>query len=254
MAVVWEKKLGGRHYEVRAAGRTRRLYTDGVFHSQYNPASPLTGHVWDLLMLPAFFRPPGAIRRVVVLGVGGGTVIAQLRHFVRPAEIVGVDLNPVHLYVARRFFGLTPNIARLEQSDAVQWVRAYRGPAFDMVVDDLFGEQDGQPVRAVEANAGWFGALLRLLTPRGLLVANFASPERLRRSAYFSNRRVASRFSAAFQLTTPADENSVGAFLRQTSDSRALRNHLTLVPGLTPGLKSRGPRYRIRRLRALVPG
>lgn len=249
MAVVWDKKFGGRHYEVRTAGRTRRLYTDGVFHSQYNPASPLTGHVWDLLMLPAFFHPPGAIRRVLVLGVGGGAVIAQLRHFVRPEEIVGVELNPVHLYVARRFFGLTRHIARLEQSDAVQWVRAYRGPAFDMIIDDLFGEQHGQPVRAVEASAGWFDALLRLLTPAGLLAANFASPDRLRRSAYFSNRRVACRFRTAFQLTTPADENAVGVFLRQTSDSRALRNHLTLVPGLRPGQKTRGPRYRIRRVR-----
>jgi len=56
---------------VRSAGYSLRLYTDGVFHTQYNPGNPLTGHIWDLLMLPAFFYEPDTIKRVLVLGVGG---------------------------------------------------------------------------------------------------------------------------------------------------------------------------------------
>lgn len=55
MAIVWSRQLSGVHYEVRSAGNSLRLYTDGVFHSQYNPCRLITGHVWDLLMLPAFF-------------------------------------------------------------------------------------------------------------------------------------------------------------------------------------------------------
>ena len=106
MAILWQKQQAGVLYEVRIAGNSRRLYTDGVFHSQYNPNTPVTGSVWDLLMLPAFFYPPNTIKRILVLGVGGGTIIQLLKRFVNPETITGVELNPVHLYVAKRFFKL----------------------------------------------------------------------------------------------------------------------------------------------------
>lgn len=67
MAIIWSRCLGGVHYEVRSAGNSLRLYTDGVFHSQYNPYRLITGHVWDLLMLPALFYPANKIKRVLVM-------------------------------------------------------------------------------------------------------------------------------------------------------------------------------------------
>ncbi|HHH44614.1 MAG TPA: class I SAM-dependent methyltransferase, partial [Gammaproteobacteria bacterium] len=93
MSLVWQKQADGVDYQVRRAGRTLRLYTNGVFHSQYNPARPVTGSVWDLLLVPAFFYPPAELQRILVLGVGGGAVIQNLRRFVQPQQIVGVELN-----------------------------------------------------------------------------------------------------------------------------------------------------------------
>ena len=246
MALIWEKQADGTRYQVRTAGRTRRLYTNGVFHSQYNNVRPLTGHVWDLLLLPAFFYPAGAIRRVLVLGVGGGAVIRLLRRFVAVDSIVGVELSPLHVFVARRFFGVDSRVARLEEADARDWVERYDGPRFDMIVDDLFGEEGGEPVRVINMNAGWFRILLRQLAPQGLLVANFASPAHMRECAYFSNRQVASRFECAFQLTTPLDENAVGAFLRRASNTRMLRANLRGIADLNPDRKSTRLRYRVR--------
>ena len=60
MAVLFEKVANGRVYQVRSAGNSRRLYTDGVFHSQYNPNHIITGSVWDLLFLPSQFYVKGA--------------------------------------------------------------------------------------------------------------------------------------------------------------------------------------------------
>ncbi len=246
MAVIWEKQVDGVHYQVRSAGSTRRLYTNGVFHSQYNPANPVTGHVWDLLMVPAFFYAAGSVRRVLVLGVGGGAVIRLLRRFVVPDAIVGVELNPLHLFVARRFFGVGQQTARLVQADAMKWIRDYRGPPFDMIVDDLFGELNGEPVRAVEMNVRWFQSLLQHLSPQGMIVANFTSTQALRDCAYYSSRRLAGRFAGAFQLKTPADENAVGVFLRRPSSPRTLRSNLRATPGLNPDLKTSRLSYRAR--------
>ena len=87
MSILWQKTAGQDRYEVRSAGRSLRLYRNGVLHTQYNPSRPIGGNLWDLLLDPAFFRSPEAIRRVLVLGVGGGAVIRLLNRFVRPDEI-----------------------------------------------------------------------------------------------------------------------------------------------------------------------
>src|SRR5690606_3379912 len=105
MAIVWEKRVNKRLYQVRQAGESLRLYTDGTFHSQYNPRWPLNGSIWDLLILPALFCPE-KVQRVLVLGVGGGAVIRQLEQLVKPTTIVGIELDPVHIRVAREHFGL----------------------------------------------------------------------------------------------------------------------------------------------------
>lgn len=68
MSLIWSKNVSGVQYEVRSAGSSKRLYTNGVFHSQYNPVQKITGHVWDLLMIPAFFYPQNTIKKVLVLG------------------------------------------------------------------------------------------------------------------------------------------------------------------------------------------
>ncbi len=247
MAVLYQRRVGDTLYEVRAAGGTRRLYTNGVFHSQYHPARAVSGSVWDLLWLPAFFQPPQELRRVLVLGVGGGAVIRHLQRYVQPAALVGVELSPVHLSLARRFFGVRGPGLRLECADAVDWVRRYRGPAFDLIVDDLFGDHQGEAQRAVYAGAEWVGRLEACLSPRGLIVSNFASSLELDTSAYRIDARCRRHFAAAFRLSTPQNHNAVGVFLRQSASARQLRRRLTAIPPLDPR-RRHGLTYRIRTL------
>ena len=249
MAVVWQKKSDGRLYEVRSAGRALRLYTDGVCHSQYNPANPLTGHIWDLLMLPAFFHEPGAIKRVLVLGVGGGASIQLIRQFVSPETIVGVELNPVHIYVAERFFKLKHDSIQLVYADAIQWIKGYKSEKFDLIIDDLFAEENGVPVPAIEPNASWFNCLLKHVTKDGLIVKNFLDKNTARSSAGLANSRVRQKFNAIFQLTTPYNDNVAVAYLKRPSTSQALRSRLVSTPGLNPNLKTGRLRYNVRRLK-----
>lgn len=248
MAILWQKQVNGTRYEVRSAGATRRLYTDGVFHSQYNPNKPLSGGIWDLLMLPVFFAKPENIKRVLVLGVGGGTVIHQLKRYVQPEEIVGIDLNPVHLQVARTFFGINKSIAELHQADAVKWLQQYDGPPFDLIIEDLFGEQDGEPLRAVEPSAKWFNLMSRNLTRNGILVMNFIGASGLRRSAYFTHETVRRKFKSVFQFTLPLYENVIGAFLKQAGDGRCLQRRICDTPGLNSQSALKQLNFRLRKI------
>ncbi len=248
MALIWSRQDGNTRYEVRSAGNTRRLYTNGVFHSQYNPTQPVTGSVWDLLLIPAFFLPPESVKRVLVLGVGGGAVIRQLNHFLQPEQIIGVELNPVHLAVARDYFEVEAENVELHQADARWWLKQYRGAPFDMIIDDIFSDADGDPQRAVAVDGPWMRGLLRHLSPSGVLVCNFGSTQELKECACFTQPAIGKCFARVFQLTTPLYENAIGAFLRHPSESAVLRQRLRGLPGLNPDHKSSKLNYRIRRL------
>jgi spermidine synthase len=225
-----------------------RLYTNGVFHSQYNPGRPVTGSVWDLLFLPAFFYPPDSIRRVLVLGVGGGAVIQQLRRFIQPDTIVGVELNATHLYLAKRFFGVSGNDVELIRGDAVDWVKEYRGTAFDIVIDDLFGHVDGETQRSVFPDRNWVSSLVRCLSSDGMIVCNFASRLELMASAYLSDSALRENFSSAFYLGTAQNYNAVGVFLKRPATTRQLRDRLKRIPRLDPRRPSSRLNYSIRTL------
>ncbi|WP_455206499.1 spermidine synthase [Kaarinaea lacus] len=240
--------MNGTNYEVRMAGRTRRLYTNGVFHSQFNPDHPVSGSIWDLLMLPAFFYPRGKIQRILVLGVGGGAVLQQFQYFLQPSQIIGIELNSYHLFIARRFFDVKQGNVDLVHADAVQWVKKYGGEKFDLIVDDLFGEQDGEPVRAVAANSAWIRQLNRLLSKDGGLVINFVSNRQLKQSAYFMDEKLRKQFGSAFQFTAPHYENSIGVFFKPDFNQRQLKQNLIAIPQLNPQLKTCRLRYSLRRV------
>jgi len=243
IAILWKKQTGDTLYEVRTAGRSRRLYSNGIFHSQYHPQRKHSGGVWDLLVLPALLRPPRRIRRVLILGVGGGSAIHLLRHFVEPEHITGVELNKTHLQVARQFFGIKKDMAELHQADAVQWLNDYRGPAFDMIIDDLFGN-DTNTERAVPADSPWCQTLLKNLNRNGILVMNFIGAKAVRESACVTDPAIAQHFKANFQLDLPAYENVIGVFCGAPASSKTLRQRIRDIPEL----ERAGLAFRIRSL------
>lgn len=248
MAVIWQKRTKDKHYEVRQAGKSVRLYTDGVFHSQYNPNRCISRGVWDLLFLPAMFLPPGSIKRVLILGVGGGTVIHLLRRYIYPHHITGIDLDAVHLHVARRFFGITKGMANLLRDNAITWLGHYRGPKFDLIIDDLFFEHEGVGHRAIALDDGWFKLLERNLSDRGVLVINTFASSDLKQSAYCRNAKIFSLFNSAYVLSLDKFDNAVGAFLREKATVGELRRKLSQTTGLNAASGLDRLQFKTRRL------
>ncbi len=232
MAILWQKQIQDTRYEVRTAGCSRRLYTNGVFHSQYHPDRAHSSGVWDLLVIPAFFRPPGRIRRVLLLGVGGGSAIHLLQRFVEPIEIIGIELSKTHLQIARKFFGIKKHMATLHHADAVKWLQEYNGPPFDFIIDDLFGNNEDVK-RAVPVDEAWCKTLLSHLTKNGTLVMNFISHKELKKSACVAEPAIARHFRSVFKLTLPAYENVIGVFLGAPSSSKTLHENLKTSPEIS---------------------
>ncbi|MEO0509347.1 MAG: oxidoreductase [Verrucomicrobiota bacterium] len=179
MAVLWSNVVDGNHYEVRSAGATLRLYRNGVNHSQWNPIRPLAGSIWDLIVLPALQRPQGSLHDALILGFGAGTVGRQLRDIVGIERIVGLEMDPMHLSIADGFFDCSEG-CELIAGDAVEWVyeEGIEG-TYDLVIDDLYAEEDGIPVRSAPLDTDWCRKLAALLRPGGLLVFNLIEPDKV---------------------------------------------------------------------------
>ncbi|MFV2057237.1 MAG: spermidine synthase, partial [Thiohalomonadales bacterium] len=227
MAVIWRKKVEDKLYELRTAGNSRRLYTDGVFHSQYNPKQLFTGSIWDLLTLPGLFLLDQGPLRILMLGVGGGTSILQLNTILKPSHIVGIEWDKTHISIAKRFFGLNQHNIELIYDDAERWLRNYSGSPFDLIIDDLFCEHNNEPVRAVPANTQWFTQLLIQLSPKGLIVQNHISARSFRHCAYFQDPSIHCQFKSAFRIHASNIDNIVGVFCKQALKKSDLLTRLT---------------------------
>jgi len=165
--------------------------------------------VWDCLTLPGFFLPASKPARVLILGVGGGAAIRQLQQFFAPQEIVGIELDPVHIEVAREWFGIGDTGVELIESDATTWLRNYDGPPFDMVIEDLWGDIGGEAGRAIEVDDDWAKELLRVTRREGLIVVNYESRAQVRDSS-LAERTPRIRHRYIFETTNYG--NAVGVY------------------------------------------
>ena len=189
MAIIWQKQSAQNLYQVRSAGRTTRLYKNNVLHSEFNPDRILTRGVWDLFLGGSLFRPHQSLHRILVLGVGGGSALSQLNYCYRLDKIIGIELDPIHVYIGKKFFDLDqPNI-ELKNQAASDFLNRYRGKKFDIIIDDLFDGKQGNPERSQNTNAIWINQLKKQLNPQGVLMFNFDDSLALKQSTIIAQIR-----------------------------------------------------------------
>jgi spermidine synthase len=112
------------------------LRVDGTLASVHRRGRPTTGPVWDALAAPLLALPPARRRRVLVLGLAGGSVARVARALSPHAIIVGVDYDAEVLAVAHREMGLGELGIELVVADAVAYLERERR-TFDLVVEDI---------------------------------------------------------------------------------------------------------------------
>lgn len=130
-------KRGRNRVEVKLGARGRSLRIDGTFASWYRPGTPITGSVWDALAAPFLLLPERPRRRVLILGLGGGSAARVIRAIAPSAQITGVELDPEVVDAARRFFDLDHLGVELVADDARHYLAATRR-RFDLILEDVF--------------------------------------------------------------------------------------------------------------------
>ena len=201
----------GSILSVRSAGKSRRLYRNGIFHTQWHPDRVFEESVWTLLAVSSLFAT-AAPRRCLLLGVAGGAVLHSWHRLWPDAALTGIELCPYHVAVGRQWFGLDAPHIDLQQGDAQQWLTEYDGPAFDVIVEDCFDTTNPSVDRALPLDAAWCTTLARHLAPSGVLAINAGGLGDLRSSALMTHAALRRRFRSRSALSVRDELNRIGVF------------------------------------------
>jgi len=116
---------------------TKTLVVDETFASFYRPGEVATHCVWDAIAAPILWLAPKRRRRILILGLGGGSVARLARAMAPDAEIVGVELDREVVRLARAHLALDELDIRVEIADALGWLEKAKG-SYDAILEDVF--------------------------------------------------------------------------------------------------------------------
>ncbi|MCW2235580.1 fused MFS/spermidine synthase [Azospirillum canadense] len=132
-----------------------------------------TGLYYDLFTAtPALTNGRTGGTRVLVLGLAGGAVPRSILTVWPGADVLGVELDPAVVEVARERFGLDPRV-RVAVEDARRHVETST-EQHDLIIVDLYSTA---VIPFFTATREFFAAVERRLAPGGVVVMNVVSPQ-----------------------------------------------------------------------------
>ncbi|HEY3177277.1 MAG TPA: fused MFS/spermidine synthase [Casimicrobiaceae bacterium] len=130
------------------------------------------------MMMAALYLNP-APQRILILGVGGGTLPSALQRLFPSASIDAVEIDPAVVRVARRFFAFEPGRdTRVYEEDGRVFVKRMQrqGVMYNLIVLDAF---DHEYIPEHMLTREFLLEVKSLLADRGVLAANTFSVSKL---------------------------------------------------------------------------
>ena len=183
-----------------------------------------------------------------MLGFGGGAVARKLLELVKPGKIVGIDIDEVHLDIAKRFFGCDVS-CELILKDAIKWVQteaAKESPSvFDLIIDDLHVEESEKvPTRIAPLDLEWCKQLSKLTSPDGLLVFNVGNPFKLLDlSEAFNDTNFRSEFPYTKVFRIESCVNFMATFSKQPFSEASFKDKMKEICQSYPRCRGVEKRY-----------
>jgi spermidine synthase len=192
----------------------------GATHATWHPTRLMTGHAWDAITA-AILLHPGEQKHLLMLGLGGGTVLRQLRHFLPDISITAIEIDPEMIRLARRYMELDQLNVTVIEADAFDFLE-HNPDRYDILVDDLYRCGDRDVERPAAVDELMLIGHTRHLVQGGSVVMNFVVG---------SGHRLQHRIAR-------------GAFLKHFPSVRAVRpphSHNEVLIGGTSAQSLKGP-------------
>ena len=161
-----------------------------------------------------------------MLGVGGGASLNQLRFLLPNVELTGVDIDAMHLGIAKDYFGVSHPRKRLVCQDALAFVDQNQA-RFNVVIDDLYFDAPGDPVHPAINESGWTERTLSLLLADDLLIKNHLDAPSARRWLNMHRPLIKRTFTNGLNFSASGYSNVVTALF--SNDSSKKNPSLSLI-------------------------
>ncbi|MBP7948038.1 MAG: fused MFS/spermidine synthase [Verrucomicrobiales bacterium] len=180
--------------EVWGSAQEVEFRVAGAIHAWWHRERFLTGLAWDAICAAVLLRAAGPPRSLLMLGLGGGTALRQLRFLVPDLRVTAVELDPGMISLAAKFMHLDDLDIEIVEGDAYDWLLKNRKP-FDAIVDDVYGSGVHDVHRPTVYTPQLADALRRSLASGGVFVANLVTGP--------GHRTMQSAFRRFFRSTFP---------------------------------------------------
>ena len=130
------------------------------------------------MMLGALYLQP-APDKILIIGLGGGTLPSTLSRILPKAKIDTVEIDPAVVRVARKYFNfhMTPTVTVSEEDGRVFVKRAIKkGVKYDLIMLDAF---DHEYIPEHLLTKEFLSEVKKVMMPGGVLAANTWSSSRL---------------------------------------------------------------------------
>lgn len=156
------------------------------------------------MMMAALLLTP-APEKILIVGLGGGTLPTALRELLPSAAIDVVEIDPAVLAVAKDYFAFSSEQLPVHISDARVFVkrRLQSGVRYDLVMLDAYS---GDYIPEHLMTAEFLAETRNLLTPGGTVAANTFSTSKLYDHESETYRRV---FGLFFNFKTAGSNNRI---------------------------------------------
>ena len=201
-----------RHNQLLLCYRHQQSRVEEV-QSRLDPLSPLdllSPYTQAMLLALVWCAQPW---RILLIGLGGGRLQMVLHHVFESAQLDTVELDPLIVDIAARFFGFFPDERqRALIADGRSYVRARAaGTTYDLIILDAYRAEGVAPHLLT---SDFYAECRACLAPHGLVVSNLHSST----PVYDAARKT---FAASFIHTTACSVSS-GNVVVMGSDTVAL--------------------------------
>lgn len=152
---------------------TRLLGTYRLVIGGYTQSGGLLASIWGKALKPLKKEMTIASPKVLVLGLGAGTVAGIIHDYLPESEITGIEIDPVIIDVAKKYFKIDkiPDL-KIITGDAIKWTlknEKKKKDTFDLVIVDMYiGSRLPKEVK----NSQFLSSLKNLASPGGILYFN----------------------------------------------------------------------------------
>ncbi len=159
---------------VEDKGSFRTLSFNGSQESRVSRSNGLLGHFeyTEFLQMPLMWAPKA--RRVLMIGLGGGSTQKAYQHHYADIHIDTVELDAMVATTARRFFDVRETAKfKIHIADGRTYLKRYEGPKYDIILLDAYtSSRSGSHIPYHLATKEFFELVSEQLTAGGVLGYN----------------------------------------------------------------------------------